>query len=77
MASRRLYVLLLAGLAGDAEIGYFHRAVPQNHDVLGLDIPVDDAPAVGVFQGLGDLQGKEKWSPSSPEGSCAPDSLSA
>ena len=27
----------------------------QNHNVVGLDIPVDNAPAVGVLQRLGDL----------------------
>ena len=30
-------------------------AVPQDHDVVGLDVPVDDPPAVGVAQGLDDL----------------------
>ena len=25
---------------------------------MGLDVPVDEAPAVGVFQGLGDLDGE-------------------
>ena len=42
----------------DAEIGDLDGAVLQNHDVVGLDVPVDDAPAVGVVQGLGDLHGK-------------------
>ena len=41
--------------AGDAEIGHLHAAVPQDHDVLGLDVPVDDAPAVGVAQASHDL----------------------
>ena len=35
---------------GNAEIRHFHRAVPENHDILGLDVPVDDAPAVGVAE---------------------------
>ena len=41
--------------AGDAEVSYFDAAVPQDHDVLGLDVPVDDPPAVGVAQGPDDL----------------------
>ena len=41
--------------AGDAEVGYLHAAVPQHHHVLGLDIPVDDAPAVGVAEAPHDL----------------------
>ena len=40
---------------GDAEIGHLHAAVPQDHDVLGLDIPVDDATAVGVAEAPHDL----------------------
>ena len=43
------------GDAGDAEVGHLHAAVPEDHDVLGLDVPVDDAPAVGVAQRLEDL----------------------
>ncbi len=44
-----------AGDAGDAEIGDLHAAVPQDQHVLGLDVPVDDAPAVGVIQSPQDL----------------------
>ena len=40
---------------GDAEIGHLHAAVPQDHDVLGLDVPVDDATAVGVAEAPHDL----------------------
>ena len=43
------------GEPGDAEVGHLHAPVPENHDVVGLDVPVDDAPAVGVAQGLDDL----------------------
>ena len=46
------------GKMGDAEIGHLHGAVPQQHDVLGLDIPVDDVMVVGVLQSTGDLGGK-------------------
>ena len=40
---------------GDAEVGHLHAAVPQDHHIVGLDVPVNDPPAVGVAQGLGDL----------------------
>ena len=40
---------------GDAEIGHLHAAVPQDHDVLRLDVPVDDATAVGVAEASHDL----------------------
>ena len=43
---------------GNAEIHDLHGAVFQHHDVVGLDVPVDDAPAVGVLQALGNLQGE-------------------
>ena len=43
------------GKAGDAEIGHLHAAVTQDHDVLGLDVTVDDAPAVGMAQAAHDL----------------------
>ena len=43
------------GEAGDAEVRYLHCPIPEDHDVLGLDIPVDDAPAVGVAEPLHDL----------------------
>ena len=44
------------GKAGDAEVGHLHAAVPQHHNVLGLDVPVDNAPAVGVGEAVGNLQ---------------------
>ena len=46
------------GKMGDAEIGHLYGAVPQQHDVLGLDIPVDDVMVVGMLQSACDLSGK-------------------
>ena len=43
------------GHPGNAEVGHLHAAVPEHHDVMGFDVPVDDAAAVGVPQGLDDL----------------------
>ena len=43
---------------GNAKVHDFDAAVFQHHDVVGLDVPVDDAPAVGVFQAPGDLHGE-------------------
>ena len=48
---------------GDAEVGHLHTAVPEDHDVLGLDVPVDDPPAVGVAQGPDDLGGEVEGLP--------------
>ena len=44
-----------AGQTGDAEVRHLDAAVPQDHDVLRLDVPVDDAPAVGMAQRPHDL----------------------
>ena len=43
---------------GDAEVGDLRGAVLREHDVLGLDVHVDDAPAVGVAERTGDLGGE-------------------
>ena len=43
---------------GDAEVHDLHAAVLEHHHIVGLDVPVDDAPAVGVLQALGDLEGE-------------------
>ena len=45
----------------DAEVHQFRRGLAAaalgQEDVVGLDVPVDDAPAVGVVQGVGDSGG--------------------
>ena len=46
---------LRGGGTGNAEVRHLHAAVPKHHHVLGLDVPVDDAAAVGVLQRLHDL----------------------
>ena len=38
----------------EAEVGQ-HRLALEQEDVLGLDVAVDQAVAMGVFQGGGDL----------------------
>ena len=43
---------------GNAEIRHLGRAVFQNHHIVRLDVPVDNALIVGMLQGLGDLHGK-------------------
>ena len=40
---------------GNAEIADLDGAVLQKHDVLGLDVPVNDTPLMSVGQGLGHL----------------------
>ena len=50
-----LYLVLGPGDAGDAKVHHPQLAVVQQHDVLGLDVPVDDAVAVGVVEGAEDL----------------------
>jgi len=49
--------------AGDPRVGHLDAAVPQNHDVLGLDIPMDNAAAVGVTQAPHDLRDKVQGFP--------------
>ena len=51
----RLPPALLRG-EGDAEVGDQRAAVVQQ-DVLRLDVAMDDAVAVGVVEGAGDLGG--------------------
>ena len=43
---------------GYAEIGYLDGILPNDNDVLRLDIPVDDPLAVGMGKRAGDLHGK-------------------
>ena len=40
---------------GDAEVGQLHPAVLADHDVLGLDVAMDDPGLVGVREGVADL----------------------
>ena len=42
----------------NAEVPHLDGAVPEQHNVLGLDVPVDNAPLMGVGKGLCDLLGK-------------------
>ena len=47
----------------DAEILHLHGAVAQHHDVLGFDVPVDDAALMGVGKRAGDLPRKVQHLP--------------
>ncbi len=40
---------------GEAKVGDSHAAFAVDQDVLGLDVPVDDAEAVGCLQGFAHL----------------------
>ena len=40
-----------------SEVGNLHRAIRGDQDVLGLDVAVDDAVAVGMVQGCQHLEG--------------------
>jgi hypothetical protein len=53
---------------GDPEIGDLYCAVLQDQDVLGFNIPMDDALCMRMIQRLHDLNGKMKASfqPSAP-----------
>jgi len=44
-------------VSGDAEIHDFHRAIGRDHEVLRLDIAVDDAMLVSRLQSCGHLSG--------------------
>ena len=52
--------IALAHDPGDAKVGDLDGAVLQHHHVMGLDVPVDDAAAVGMLQGFGDLHTEMK-----------------
>ena len=43
---------------GNAKVSHLHTAVPEHHNILGLNIPVNDPPAVGVSQGPDNLRDK-------------------
>ena len=47
-----------AGKAGDAKIGDLDRPVGEQHDILGLDVPVDDSLVVRMLQRPQNLNGE-------------------
>ena len=47
--------LIGIGKAGDTEVGYLHRAVTEHHDILRLNIAVDNATGMGVAQTAHDV----------------------
>ena len=49
---------LAARKTGDAEIHHLNSAVLQKHNVLGLNVPMDDPFVVGVLQRTQDLYSK-------------------
>ena len=53
----------------NAKVGHLHTAILQDHNVVGLDIPVNDSPTVCMLQRLGDLGGKMQRL---PPGKCSP-----
>ena len=44
--------------AGNSKICYFDAAVPQDHDIMGFNIPMDDTAAMGMAQPLHNLGDK-------------------
>ena len=52
-----------AGHPGDAKICNLYAPVPENHDILRLDVPMDDSPAVGMAEGPDDLGNKMECLP--------------
>ena len=49
------HLVICPGNTGDAEVHHAQLAVIQQHNILGLDIPVHDAVGVGMLQRLEDL----------------------
>ena len=49
---------IAAGKAGDTKVGDLDGAVGQQHDIVRLDIPVDDPLIVCMLQRFEDLHGK-------------------
>ena len=49
------HLVICPGNAGDTEVHHAQLAVIQQHNILGLDIPVHDAVGVGMLQRLEDL----------------------
>ena len=48
------------GRLGNAEVGDFHLSVLGDHNILGLDIPVDDMIVVGCLDPHAHLDGLRK-----------------
>ena len=55
--TQRLLCQRLGGVfqTGDAKVRHFDAAVPQHHDILRLDVPMDNPLAVRVGQPAHDL----------------------
>ena len=49
------HLVICPGNTGNAEVHHAQLAVIQQHNILGLDIPVHDAVGVGMLQRLEDL----------------------
>ena len=49
---------ILSGKPGDAEIHYLDGAIPHQHDVLGLDVPMHHTVLMGMLQGPQNLSDK-------------------
>ena len=48
---------------GDTKVCHFYAAITQNHDVMGLDIPVNNSAAVSVSKSFHNLGNKMKCFP--------------
>ena len=46
--------------SGNAKISYLYTSIPQNHDIVRLNVPVDDPPPMGMGKPLHDLGNEMK-----------------